>query len=190
MKTEKFHPDLVHSIHVTRSCRRNKEEHISVAPPLPPVSRLSVWVLPSDPFMWCGSIPAMAPRGPSEPGPIGNCRRRSIITHRRRFLSLDVSQRRTETEMDVWSLWALSEGRWTLQWSSVLIRESQNILDQKCSGTDRGSCLRSFHSPLQTQNDSRFLLIQSSRRRAAAFNRHSGDLWKQAGDFQAKKCFK
>lgn len=26
---------------------------------------------PSDPFMWCGSIPAMAPRGPSEPGPMG-----------------------------------------------------------------------------------------------------------------------
>lgn len=33
-----------------------------------------VHLLPSDPFMWCGSIPAMAPRGPSEPGPIGNWR--------------------------------------------------------------------------------------------------------------------
>lgn len=29
-------------------------------------------LLPSDPFMWCGSIPAMAPSGPSEPGPIEN----------------------------------------------------------------------------------------------------------------------
>lgn len=43
-------------------------------------------LLPNDPFMWCGSIPAMPPIGPSPPGPIGNCQ-----THTQGHIKYDIT---------------------------------------------------------------------------------------------------